>query len=594
MTKIKAADYIVELLASNGVEVVFGYQGGMVTHLADSISKHPQMKFVQVYHEQTAAFAAVGYARKSGRIGVAIATSGPGATNLITGIADAFFDSVPVVFITGQVNAYEYKYDKPIRQLGFQETNIVDMLKPITKYATLLDKIEDLPAEFAKAINIATSGRKGPVVIDLPMNVQREFVQLESLANLATVSSHQSVSPEFATQLSSIVEKLRSAQRPLVLVGGGVAAANGFALLSQFLQSSQLPFVSSLQGKTACDESLELYLGTLGSYGNRCANMAVANADLVLVLGSRLDLRQTGGVVASFASSGEVIHLDIDNNELKHSRLNNTQNIHGDLVSALTYLVSRVSRFTDNTWLNYLAQLKARYNQAQEIVRTQIKSAPYDLITFLNQISQDGDSFCADVGQNQMWTMQMLKLTQNQHFYTSGGLGAMGSALPISLGVAFAELNKSATIYSISGDGGAHMALQSLMLIKQYDLPIKVIIINNKTLGMITQFQELYFDKNMVGTTAEGGYLVPDFEYLAKAYSLDYFKVDQTNNRAFESNDFAGFIAARNCLLEYVIDADCRVYPKLEYNQAIYNPSPMLPEAELVANMLIALAEVDK
>ena len=320
----------------------------------------------------------------------------------------------------------------------------------------------------------------------------------------------------------------------------------------------------------------------------------MANADLVLVLGSRLDLRQTGGVVASFASSGEVIHLDIDANELEHSRLNNTQNIHGDLVAALTYLVSRVSKFTDNTWLNYLAQLKARYNQTQEVVRTQIKSAPYDLITFLNQISQDGDSFCADVGQNQMWTMQMLKLTQNQHFYTSGGLGAMGSALPISLGVAFAELNKSATIYSINGDGGAHMALQSLMLIKQYNLPIKVIIINNKTLGMITQFQELYFDKNMVGTTAEGGYLVPDFEHLAKAYSLDYFRVDQTNNRAFESNDFVEFVAARNCLLEYVIDADCRVYPKLEYNQAIYNPSPMLPAAELAANMLITLTEVNK
>lgn len=594
MTEIKAADYIVELLAQHGVETVFGYQGGMVTHLADSISKHSQMKFVQVYHEQTAAFAAVGYARKSGRIGVAIATSGPGATNLITGIADAFFDSVPVVFITGQVNAYEYKYDKPIRQLGFQETNIVDMLKPITKYATLLDKIEDLPAEFAKAIKIATSGRKGPVVIDLPMNVQREFVQLETLANLAILSCNQPVSLEFAAQLSIIVEKLHSAQRPLVLVGGGVAAANGFAILGQFLQSSQLPFVSSLQGKTACDETLERYLGTLGSYGNRCANMAVANADLVLVLGSRLDLRQTGGVVASFASSGEVIHLDIDNNELKHSRLNNTQNIHGDLVSALTYLVSRVSRFTENTWLNYLAKLKATYNQAQEIVRTQIKSAPYDLMAFLNQISHGYDSFCADVGQNQMWAMQMLQLTQNQRFYTSGGLGAMGSALPISLGVAFAELNKSATIYSISGDGGAHMALQSLMLIKQYDLPIKVIIINNKTLGMITQFQELYFDKNMVGTTSEGGYLVPDFEHLAKAYSLDYFKVDQTNNRAFESNNFAGFIAARNCLLEYVIDADCRVYPKLEYNQAIYNPSPMLPAAELVANMLITLTEVTK
>lgn len=593
MSKVKASDYIIELLASHGVEVVFGYQGGMVTHLADSISKHSNMQFVQVYHEQTAAFAAVGYARHNCKLGVAIATSGPGATNLITGIADAFFDSVPVVFITGQVNTYEYKYEKPIRQLGFQEANIVEMLKPITKYAKLLDKLEDLPAEFAKAIKIATSGRKGPVVIDLPMNIQREFIDVDLISDTHELILSQQIADDFKTNLNTVIDKLSIAKRPLVLVGGGVATVNGFARLAEFLQMSQLPFVSSLMGKTACDETLKNYIGSLGSYGNRCANMAVANADLILVLGSRLDLRQTGGVLESFAGSGEVIHIDIDGHELTHSRLKNKHNIHGDLLLALDYLVSRVTVFAESTWGNYLAGLKAKYNQSQEVIRTKIKPAPYDLMSLLNQISGIDDLFCADVGQNQMWAMQMLKLTQNQRFYTSGGLGAMGSALPISLGIAFAAHNKSATVYSINGDGGAHMALQSLMLIKQYDLPIKVIVINNKTLGMITQFQELYFNKNMVGTTAAGGYLVPEFEHLAKAYNLEYFRVDQTNNRAFDSNDFAGFIASKNCLLEYIIDDDCRVYPKLEYNQAIYNPSPVLAVDELVANMLITLPDQD-
>ena len=589
MTKIKASDFIVELLAKHGVGVVFGYQGGMVTHLADSISKHLSMKFVQVYHEQTAAFAAVGYARQNCQLGVAIATSGPGATNLITGIADAFFDSVPVLFITGQVNAYEYKYTTPIRQLGFQETNIVDMVKPITKYAKLLDKIEDLPAEFAKAIKIATSGRKGPVVIDLPMNIQREFIHENMIKDIGTADEINKFSKDNETSLILLIEKLHNATRPLVLVGGGVAAANGFEELSKFLQISQLPFVSSLMGKSACDETHPHYLGTLGSYGNRCTNMAVANADLILVLGSRLDLRQTGGVLASFAGSGEIVHIDIDDNELTHSRLKNKHNINCDLVTALTYLVNHVVPFSNSTWLDYLAKLKINYGQAQEVARTQIKTAPYDLMTFLNHIAHQDDVFCADVGQNQMWTMQTLQLTQNQRFYTSGGLGAMGSALPISLGVAFALEKKAATIYSINGDGGAHMAMQSLMLIKQYDLPIKVIIINNKALGMITQFQELYFNNNMVGTTAEGGYLVPDFEHLAKAYSLDYFRVDQTNGRAFDRSDFAAFAAAKNCLLEYIIDGDCRVYPKLEYNQAIYNPSPVLTADELAANMLIPM-----
>ena len=377
-----------------------------------------------------------------------------------------------------------------------------------------------------------------------------------------------------------------------MLIGGGIATANAFELLNSFLEKTQLPFVSSLLGKTACNEKLEHYVGTIGSYGNRCANMAIANADLLLVLGARLDVRQTGGVVSGFVKEGKIIHLDIDRNELEHSRISDKSNINIDISDALKWLISRVEPLFNSEWHNYLTMLKNNYNQTREIIRTQVKSAPYDLMNYLNMISEDTDVYCADVGQNQMWAMQMLQLTQNQRFYTSGGFGAMGSALPISLGVAFAKKN-DATIYSINGDGGVHMALQSLMLIKQYDLPIKVIVINNKTLGMITQFQELYFNNNMVGTTAQGGYLVPDFESLAKAYGLSYFKVDQTNNREFNENDFIGFRQAKNCLLEYVIDNDCRVYPKLEFNQPIYNSSPALPENELIDAMLIKVVDTN-
>lgn len=589
MTKIKASDFIVKWLMDKGIDTVFGYQGGMVTHIADSISKHSNIKFVQVYHEQTAAFAAVGYARYNCKLGVAIATSGPGATNLITGIADAFFDSIPVLFITGQVNTYEYKYDKPIRQLGFQETNIVDIVKPITKYAKLVDKIEELPAQLTKAFEIASSGRKGPVLLDLPMNIQREFI-LDAHAGLLVDKPSLNIDKSWEDNLAAVVSKLKLAKRPLVLVGGGVPIANAWELLARFLHTTKLPFLSSLLGKTACDETCEQYVGTIGSYGNRCANMAVANSDLILVLGSRLDLRQTGAVLTSFAGSGEVIHIDIDENELAHSRLSNKHNICGDLVQALDWLCERVTPFAGKEWVNYLTKLKSKYNQNQEIIRTQTKSAPYDLMAFLNKIAKDNDLFCADVGQNQMWAMQMLKLTHKQRFYTSGGFGAMGSGLPISLGVAFAK-NDNTTVYSINGDGGLHMAVQSLMLIKQYDLPIKVIIINNKTLGMITQFQELYFNNNTIGTTAIGGYWVPDFEHLAKAYNLEYFRVDQTAGRAFNAKEFVGFVNGRNCLLEYIIDEDCRVYPKLAFDQAIYNPSPVLSDEELAANMLIKMRE---
>lgn len=591
MEKIKASDYIVEWLSAHGVDTVFGYQGGMVTHLADSISNHSKMKFVQVYHEQTAAFAAVGYARHNCRLGIAIATSGPGATNLITGIADAFFDSVPVIFITGQVNTYEYKYEKPIRQLGFQETNIVEVVKPITKYAKLVDKIEDLPNELAKAFEIANSGRKGPVLLDLPMNIQREFLTSEQLVDIKPQQNTINVD-KLESELKNIADEIKKSERPLLLIGGGIATANAFELLDSFIEKTKLPFVSSLLGKTACNEKLAQYVGTIGSYGNRCANMAIANADLLLVLGARLDVRQTGGVVSGFVKEGKIIHLDIDRNELEHSRISDKSNINIDISDALKRLISRVEPLFNSEWHNYLTMLKNNYNQTREIIRTQVKSAPYDLMNYLNIISEDTDIYCADVGQNQMWAMQMLQLTQNQRFYTSGGFGAMGSALPISLGVAFAKKN-DATIYSINGDGGTHMALQSLMLIKQYDLPIKVIVINNKTLGMITQFQELYFNNNMVGTTAHGGYLVPDFESLAKAYGLNYFRVDQTNNRQFDKSDFIGFVQSKNCLLEYIIDNDCRVYPKLEFNQPIYNSSPALPRDELIDAMLIKIVDIN-
>ncbi len=591
MTKLKASDFIVDWLSAHGIDTVFGYQGGMVTHIADSISRHPEMQFVQVYHEQTAAFAATGYARYNCKLGVAIAISGPGATNLITGIADAFFDSVPVLFITGQVNTYEYKYDIPIRQLGFQENNIIDIVKPITKYAKLVDKIEELPFELDKAFKIASEGRKGPVLLDIPMNIQREFLLPEHFEfnKMENALSHEKNSN---LDYTWILDRLYSAQRPLILVGGGVASANAFDLVKQFLLKTQIPFVSSLLGKTACNEQLPTYMGTIGSYGNRCANMAIANTDLLLVLGSRLDIRQTGGILSSFVQGNNVIHIDIDVNELEHSRIKEKSNLHINLNDVLEWLLDNVQIFENIKWSTYLSKLKQQYNQDQELIRTKVKTAPYDLIQYLNNVANDGDMFCADVGQNQMWAMQMLKLTQNQRFYTSGGFGAMGCALPTSIGVAFAD-KKCATTYVICGDGGAHMSLQSLMLIKQYDLPIKVVVINNKALGMITQFQELYFNNNMVGTTAEGGYLVPDFEHLAKAFNLDYFRFDASNGNKFNADKFDGFTQTRNCLFEYIIDEDCRVYPKLEYKQAIYNPSPELSVDELEANMLVSIM-VDK
>ncbi len=580
---MKVSDYIVDFLQKKGVKVVFGYQGGMVTHIVHSIHEHEGINFVQTYHEQSAAFAAVGYARHTNNIGVAIATSGPGATNMITGIADAFFDSVPTIFITGQVNTHEYKYETPIRQLGFQETNIVEMLKPITKYVKMIDKYEDIPIELEKCFQIATTGRKGPVLLDIPMNIQRQI--------LATFPEFRAENEIVADDkmIDEVVSLINGANKPLILVGGGVHNANASEEVSKFITKTKIPFVSSLLGKNSCDEHDELYIGSIGSYGNRCANMAIANADLLLVLGARLDVRQTGGLVDKFVSQGKIIHVDIDLNELEHSRVKNKIKVHAGIKGFMGQMANKQLNLKDlSKWNAYLNELKDKYNQVNEIKRTKTKLAPYRVIEVLNQIAKDSDVFCADVGQNQMWAMQMLKLTKNQSFYTSGGLGSMGSCLPIAVGVAFAK-NDDSTVFSINGDGGIHMAMQSLMLIAQYNLPVKVIIINNHALGMITQFQELYFNNVTSGTTLSGGYQVPDFSGMAKAYNLKYFKIDATNGQDVDIKDFAGFRECRNCILEYVIDSNCRVYPKLEFDQPIYNPSPALSAENLAKEMLISL-----
>jgi len=516
---MKVSDYIVDFLARKNIDTVFGYMGGMVTHIADSINKNDFVKFIPVYHEQTAAFAAVGYARHTNNVGVAIATSGPGATNLMTGIADAFFDSAPTIFITGQVNTYEYKYDKPLRQTGFQELDVVSSVKPYTKYAKMIDKIEDIPYQLELAYNIATSGRKGPVVLDLPMNIQRGILPEDCLLESITTKNLDLV------DLSEIKALLATATRPLVLVGGGVASASATKQMQDFLNNTAIPFVSSLHGKNVCDEYSLNYIGSIGSYGNRCANMAMANTDLLLVFGSRLDVRQIGGVPDSIAIGGNIVHDD---------------------------------------------------------------TSPYELIDILNRNTETDAIYCADVGQNQMWSMQMLKLKIQQNFYTSGGLGSMGCCLPLSIGISFADKCKR-SIYAICGDGGFHMSTQSLLLISQYNLPIKVIVINNKSLGMITQFQELYFDNVTIGTNEQGGYLVPDLEFMAKSYGLKYLKYDTTDSKSSIKNKITDFFNSRNCLFEYVIAEDCRVYPKLEYNQPIYNPSPILTNDELEANMYVSL-----
>ncbi|MGL5935585.1 MAG: thiamine pyrophosphate-binding protein [Cetobacterium sp.] len=573
---MKVSDYIVKFFEEKKIETIFGYLGGMITHLADSIAKNEKIDFIQVYHEQTASIAIEGYARENGNIGVAIATSGPGATNMITGIADAYFDSIPALYITGQVNSYEYKYDKPIRQLGFQETDVVSLVKGITKYSKMITDEKMIKYELEKAYFLAKDGRQGPVLLDIPMNIQRAEIDPDTLIDFIP-----EISKNDKFDFSEVNQILKSAKRPMLLLGGGCINSNAQELINEFQNLTGIPAVSSLMGKGAVDETKDEYMGMVGSYGNRCANIAVANADLLIALGSRLDTRQTGAMVEAFLKHGKIIHIDIDKNELEEHRIKNKINVHMDTKEFIQNLEK--NRLDISEWKEYLKNLKQNYNQEKEIERNISNKSPYKLIQTLNKYSKEGEVFTGDIGQNQMWTAQSLILKKNQKFFTSGGLAPMGYSLPCSVGVAFAKKNDEA-IYSINGDGGFHMAVQSLLLISQYNLPIKVVVMNNNALGMITQFQELYFENRLTGTVKDGGYILPDMENISKAYGLKYYKIGEGD--LLNENLMKEIFSRRNCLIDYQIEGESRVYPKLEFNSPLEDTSPKLPKDELEKLMI--------
>jgi len=558
---MKASDYIVSFLAAHGIDTVFGYIGGMITHLVDSLGQDDQIRYVQTYHEQTAAIAAEGYAMESGNFGVAICTSGPGVTNMMTGIADAYFGSISVIYICGQVNSYEYKYDKPIRQQGFQEMEVVDMVKPITKYAVLVDDAENLRYELGKAMYLATSGRKGPVVIDLPMNISRAEIDPEKL--------HSFVPPEppmISVDYNEVITLLESAERPMLLLGAGCLGKENYTLLMKLIEKTDIPVVTSLLGRGCIDETYSNYVGMIGSYGNRCANMAIADADLLIALGTRLDTRQTGAMLDGFLPEAKIIHVDIDKNELENHRLKNRLKINtsvADFLKSILDIEIHYGNYTAwNKWINDICQT---YSQDREIERFVENKVPYRLMQRLNGLTEENDVVTVDIGQNQMWAAQTLRMKKGMRFVTSGGLAPMGFSLPAAIGMAFANPQKR--IFCINGDGGFHMAIQSLLLVSQYNLNIRVIVMNNAALGMITQFQHLYFDDRMEGTTEAGGYMLPDLKEIASAYGLKY------------STDINNCV--RPCtLVDCQIEGLTTVSPKLEYNRPINQMTPLLSEKE--------------
>jgi len=572
--KMKASDYIVDFLNRKGVTCVFELSGGMIAHLLDSFGRPQPIKVVSMHHEQGAAFAAEAYGRMTGVPGVALATSGPGATNLLTGIGSCHFDSSPAVFITGQVNRHEQKGDRPVRQLGFQETNIVSMAMPITKAAWKIQSPESIPQMFEAAFALATAGRPGPVLLDVPMDVQRAEIspKLETEVGQRPVSSGPDAS--FWNRLEA---QLRAAKRPLILVGGGVRSGLATESLREFVAQARLPVVHSLMGVDVLPFDHPLRVGMIGSYGNRWANWAVGTADFLLVLGSRLDVRQTGSETKAFKGERAIFHVDCDPGEINNRILGCDSavcQLQDFLTAAIKWLVEFKPAFYPE-WLSQLAAKRLAWPDVNECTGV----SGINPNTFMHALSQASARACAyvvDVGQHQMWAAQSLELTTKQRFLTSGGMGSMGFALPAAVGAAFACPQQPVVV--IAGDGAFQCNIQELQTVKRNELPLKIVIINNHCHGMVRQFQESYFDSRFQSTV--WGYSAPDFVKVAEAYGIPGRRVAQPAEVA-EALCWLWADPLAPQLLEVDITSTINVYPKMAFGRPITEMEPFCKPKEM-------------
>jgi acetolactate synthase-1/2/3 large subunit len=560
---MKVTSFIAKFLKKKNINIIFELQGGMITRIIDELYRQGDFNIISMHHEQAAAFAADAYARITNKPGVAIATSGPGAINLLTGIGSCFFDSVPAVFITGQVNIKEQKGDKLTRQIGFQETDIVSIAIPITKKAYAVKSASEIPFIFEEAFYLAQEGRPGPVIIDIPMNIQNEEID-DKDSSINIIRKEKEIDYNFFDQL---LNDLKLSKRPLILAGRGISASGCQSTFLNFLKKYKVPVVSSLLGLDAINYQNPLRIGFIGTYGNRWANYALGKCDLLIILGSRVDIRQTGIDTDAFAEGKKIFHIDIDSSEL-NNRVKNCFTLEADLADFFSILLKSNNNYeVPADWLIEIDKMRSLRFDTSELMN--IKGInPNIFMHKLSQASIAAGGYISDVGNNQMWSSQSLEIGQNQFYLTSGGMGAMGYSLPAAIG---ASLSVQKPVVSISGDGGFQINIQELQTIKRNNLPIKIIIINNHCLGMIRQFQDSYFDSRYQSTV--WGYDAPDFTSLGQAYGIDSYsiispeEIDIGLKKLWENPN-------RPFLLEVKIDIHTNVLPKMMFGRPLTELEP--------------------
>ena len=554
------AQCLIAGLERAGVSVVFGYPGGMIIDVFNLLTAS-KMHFVLPRHEQGGVHMADGYARATGRVGCCIVTSGPGATNTVTGLATAYMDGIPLVCICGQVPTHMIGND------AFQEADITGITRPVTKHNYLVRNVDELPRIVAEAFHIAATGKPGPVLIDLPKDVQRALTRAPDVSpEQVSIRSYQPGCPVDEAAVGQLAKAIQAARRPLLYAGGGVIAAGAAPVLTELAQLASIPVTTTLMGLGAFPEDDPLALRMLGMHGSVAANRAVAHCDLLIAVGARFDDRVTGKI-SEFAPLATLAHIDIDRSTIGKSLAIDLP-IHGDVRAVLEALRGRLQPQPRDEWLREIAGWKEAFPFAYDHPVGTLP--PQYVIEQVDRVSRGRALVVTDVGQHQMWSAQFITHRQPRHFLTSGGLGTMGFGLPAAIGAQFGCPEQ--LVVCIAGDGGIQMNIQELVVAVEHQLPLKVVIINNGHLGMVRQWQQMFYQKNYSAVVlgqrhrpdnehmsgVSDAYL-PDFVKLAEAHGAvgvrvsDPAEVASTLRRAFES--------PRVWVMEFRVTAEENVFP---------------------------------
>ncbi|EFL53204.1 acetolactate synthase, large subunit, biosynthetic type [Solidesulfovibrio fructosivorans JJ]] len=560
--ELTGAQILLESLRREDVEVVFGFPGGAVIDIYDQLPNYPLLQHVLARHEQGAIHAADGYARATGRVGVCLVTSGPGATNAVTGIATAYMDSVPVVIITGQV---------PTPLIGndaFQEVDIVGITRPCTKHNFLVKDVRDLPKVIKEAFYLAATGRPGPVLIDLPKDVQQAKCAYSYPKQIKMRSYNPTYTPN-PKQVAKVADVVRKAKKPIIYAGGGVIASGASEDLTWLARTFNIPVTATLMALGCFPADDPLWLGMLGMHGTYAANMAISGADLILAVGSRFDDRVTGKL-SEFAKNAKIVHIDIDPTSIQKNVAVQIPVV-ADCKSFLTALRQSLSADAapaapnDTSWLAKLAAWKEEkpltYDQGTDVIK------PQYVVETISRLTKGEAIITTEVGQHQMWAAQFYQFLRPRSFISSGGLGTMGFGFPAAIGAQAAFPDR--LVIDIAGDGSIQMCIQELATAVCYGLPVKIVILNNGYLGMVRQWQELFYAKNYCSTCLD---VAPDFVKLAEAYGAAGYRVSDPGQ--VESVLTEAFALPKTVIVDVVIDRE-------------ENVAPMVPAGKSITEMIL-------